>query len=80
MKTILRPRTVLNVSRNPDGDVEISLVTGFESPAGEEKCAIVLQTQDVPFLLKMLERIVAEDDPEDRSTLRNVRPVRTAPP
>jgi hypothetical protein len=84
---MVRPRTVLHVSRNGEGDVEIALVVepgpldlpaGLGFPGVEEKRSLVVRARDVSTLVEMLERVLDEDDPEDRSTLRNLRPVTPA--
>jgi hypothetical protein len=81
---IVRPRTVLHVSRTGDGDIEIALVAqpgpleppaGLGFPSADERRSLVVRARDVPVLIEMLERVLDEDDPEDRSTVRNLRPV-----
>jgi hypothetical protein len=77
-------RTVLHVSKNGEGDVEIALVAepgattpmaGIGAPPAAEKRSLVVRARDVRTLLQMLERIADESDPEDRSTVRNLRPL-----
>jgi hypothetical protein len=84
METV-RPRTVLHVSRNVAGDIEIALIAepgSLESLAGlslgGEKRSLVVRERDIPVLIEMLEHILDDDDPEDRSTVRNLRPVARA--
>jgi len=73
MPTKLRPRTVLQVSKNTEGDIEIALVT--ETVPDETRSMIVVRPEDVPILIDMLRGQLGEGDPDDLSTLRNLRPV-----
>jgi hypothetical protein len=76
MRTELGRRTVLRVSERDDGDIEIALVV--ESPfssSPEEKQALTVRARDVPLLIEMLRQHLQGDDPEDRSTLRHLRPI-----
>lgn len=73
MATRPRPRSVLQVSRNEAGYVEMTLST--ESEPSQEIQRFVIGSQDVVVLIEMLRRCIEEVDPEDRSTFRNLRPV-----
>jgi hypothetical protein len=75
MPTESPPRTVLHVRRTDEGDVEIALVVQPSEDAPDRR-SVVLRAADVPTLIEMLRAQVEEEqDPEDRSTLRNLRPV-----
>jgi hypothetical protein len=66
-------RTVLQVSKCGDGRVEIALLT--ESGPAQDKQCVVIDPQDVSVLMELLSSHIEEEDPEDRSTLRSIRPV-----
>jgi hypothetical protein len=73
MATRSRPRTVLQVSRNEAGDIEIALTVDAES--SRDKQRLVVRSEHIAALIDMLQQYVHDDDPEDRSTLRNLRTV-----
>ena len=72
METKSRPRTILRVSKTDDGDVEVALLVESTPNATQ---TLVLRPSDVPGLIELLHRHNAVDDPEDQSTIRNLRPV-----
>ena len=73
MATHTRPRTVLQVRRTDEGDVEVALLVDAEPPQQGQR--LILHQGDVATLIEMLRPHLECDDPEDRSTLRNLRPV-----
>jgi hypothetical protein len=62
---------VLQVSKNGEGEIEIALLS--ESVPAGTRSLIVIHTEDVPTLIDMLRQQVG--DPEDLSTMRNLRPI-----
>jgi len=82
MATGTRPRTVLQVRRTDDGDVEITVASDEE--LASERQRLVVRGHDVAALIDLLRRYVeaeaadkpVDHDPEDRSTLRRMRPIR----
>jgi hypothetical protein len=74
-----RPRTVLKVARNANGDVVISTVV--EAGSLPQTQTFTVQPQDVPVLIGVLREFIDGDlseghDPEDSTTSRSLRPVR----
>jgi hypothetical protein len=64
---------VLQVRRTDEGDIEIALLVDAEPP--HEGQRLLVHQGDVATLIDMLRPHLEDDDPEDRSTLRNLRPV-----
>ena len=76
MKT--RPRTVLEVAKNADGEVVISVVV--ESATGPRTHSLTIQPHDVVALIAVLRQYIADEDAadldqEEPTTSRSLRPV-----
>jgi hypothetical protein len=74
-----RPRTVLRVAKNADGDVVISTVV--ESGSLPQTQTFTVQPQDIPVLIGVLREFIDGErsdghDLEDSTTARSLRPIR----
>ena len=72
-----RPRTVLEVARNNDGDVVITLVV--DDLPERRTHSLTIQSHDVVVLIELLRQYLDDDpeghDPEDSTTARSLRPI-----